>query len=639
MVLAMPRPRSRSGSTFLTFQKKVPADLRMVAKGTRIVVTFEAMGGDAKHTAEATIGRDVIGFSLRTRCPNVAKARHGVATSVVESVFARLREGPKPLSHRTIMALSGEAYRLFVGRYEDEPGSPERWVAVKAVNRIITERRRAEQRSAIVPPALSADKPDVSAGYLTDVGLILSDGSEAASKANAITLKAMIDSLERSTKGDAVPALEARFGALLDWVFATHGIVATDSESRAKALLEIAKATTDAALTLKRYAKGDYSPDTTAQRFPAMVTTAAPADAATPNGRRSPSSKLTWDGLIDKWELASAHAKPPTLKQRRSEVMRFAKWSGIADPRDVTDENIRAWRDHLLNEVELAPRTVRLGYLSSLKTLFNFAKGEKLIGTNPVMGVVVHSRAGQRMSGFSDRQAGALLAATKGQTLPARRWVPWLTAFTGGRVSTLINLRACDLVEAAGHWCLDINEEAGPVKTGESIRVVPLHPAIISQGFLAFVAERRARDGAEARLFYGQGRGGGRKRQASAVTRLHPEGRGGLPGKAKPSSSRSRPYNPGKGTANHLREWIAGLQIEGVGTKHGVQPNHAWRHWLKSRAADAGVSDRVIDAIVGHAPATVGSRYGSISVSAMAAALARIPVPGQPTAVAADAAE
>lgn len=638
MVLAMPRPTRRAGSDFLGFRKKVPADLRTVARGTAIVVTFEAAGVDAKHTAEATIGVDEVAFSLRTRCPNVAKARHGVATAAVEAAFARLREGPKPLTHRQIVALSGEAYRLFVGRYEEEPGSPERWIAVKAVNRIITERRRARQQS-IEMPALQVDKPDVSAGYLTDAGLIMSDASEAASKANAVTLKAMIDSLERSTKGEAageaLAALEARFGALLDWVFATHGIVATDSESRARALLEIAKATTDAALTLKRYAKGDYSPDATAQRFPAMVTTAPAAPATTPR-----SKTLTWDALIDKWERASAHVKPPTLKQRRSEVTRFASWSRIANPRDVTDDNIRAWRDHLLNEVGLAPRTVRLGYLSSLKTLFNYAKGEKLIGTNPVMGVVVHSRVGQRMSGFSDRQAGALLAAANGQTLPARRWVPWLTAFTGGRVSTLVNLRACDVVESAGHWCLDINEGAGPVKTGESIRVVPLHPAIISQGFLEFVAERRAHDGAEARLFYGQGRGGRRKQQqqSSTVTRLHPEGRGGVPGKAKPSSAQSRPYNPGKGTANHLREWIAGLKIEGVGTKHGVQPNHAWRHWLKSRAADAGVSDRVIDAIVGHAPATVGSRYGSISVSAMAAALARIPVPGVVIA-AAEAAE
>lgn len=74
MVLAMPRPRSRSGSTFLGFKKKVPTDLRSLSKGTRIVVTFEAMGADAKHTAEVTIGRDVVDFSLRTRCPNVAKA-------------------------------------------------------------------------------------------------------------------------------------------------------------------------------------------------------------------------------------------------------------------------------------------------------------------------------------------------------------------------------------------------------------------------------------------------------------------------------------------------------------------------------------------------------------------------------------
>lgn len=58
-----------------------------------------------------------------------------------------------------------------------------------------------------------------------------------------------------------------------------------------------------------------------------------------------------------------------------------------------------------------------------------------------------------------------------------------------------------------------------------------------------------------------------------------------------------------------------------------MDPNHGWRHWIKTTATDVGIADRVIDAIVGHAPATVGSRYGGVSVRAMADAVACLPVP------------
>ncbi len=55
--------------------------------------------------------------------------------------------------------------------------------------------------------------------------------------------------------------------------------------------------------------------------------------------------------------------------------------------------------------------------------------------------------------------------------------------------------------------------------------------------------------------------------------------------------------------------------------------NHGWRHWFKTVAREAAVEDSVIDAIVGHAPATAGGRYGSVTVQTMTQALEKIPVP------------
>ncbi len=57
----------------------------------------------------------------------------------------------------------------------------------------------------------------------------------------------------------------------------------------------------------------------------------------------------------------------------------------------------------------------------------------------------------------------------------------------------------------------------------------------------------------------------------------------------------------------------------------GVQPNHAWRHRLKSQAMDLGVSQRVVDAIQGHAGRTASDGYGDVSLMAKRRAVEAFP--------------
>jgi hypothetical protein len=56
-----------------------------------------------------------------------------------------------------------------------------------------------------------------------------------------------------------------------------------------------------------------------------------------------------------------------------------------------------------------------------------------------------------------------------------------------------------------------------------------------------------------------------------------------------------------------------------------VQPNHGWRHRLKTQGRDLGIDARVLDAIQGHAPRTAGEDYGDVSLKAKAAAIERLP--------------
>ncbi len=70
-----------------------------------------------------------------------------------------------------------------------------------------------------------------------------------------------------------------------------------------------------------------------------------------------------------------------------------------------------------------------------------------------------------------------------------------------------------------------------------------------------------------------------------------------------------------------IAEWVRKLGI----TDEEVQPNHAWRHTFKQACDRYSISERVSDAITGHAPATVGRGYGAPSLPDKAASLKRFP--------------
>ena len=65
----------------------------------------------------------------------------------------------------------------------------------------------------------------------------------------------------------------------------------------------------------------------------------------------------------------------------------------------------------------------------------------------------------------------------------AKRWVPWLCAYTGARPGEMTQLRKIDVIERQRIHAIRITPEAGTVKSGEA-REVPLHQHLIDQGFL-----------------------------------------------------------------------------------------------------------------------------------------------------------
>jgi hypothetical protein len=88
---------------------------------------------------------------------------------------------------------------------------------------------------------------------------------------------------------------------------------------------------------------------------------------------------------------------------------------------------------------------------------------------------------------------------------------------------------------------------------------------------------------------------------------------------------KSDPTNPPKARSvkarEHIASWVRQLGV----TDKGIQPNHAWRHTFKRIADRVGISEKMSDAITGHAPANVARSYGAPSVGDMAKALKKFP--------------
>jgi integrase len=162
----------------------------------------------------------------------------------------------------------------------------------------------------------------------------------------------------------------------------------------------------------------------------------------------------------------------------------------------------------------------------------------------------------------------------------ARRWIPWLCAYTGARVNEMTQLRASDIKEVDGLWCVCITPAAGSVKNRRE-RMVPLHPHLVDQGFVEFAGQKKG----DTPLFYSLARQRG--------------------------SDRKNPTYVSVG--NKLAEWVVGLGIDDP----LVMPNHGWRHRFKTIGRKVKMNWLILDAIQGHAPRTEGEKYGVVPPDVM----------------------
>lgn len=418
-----------------------------------------------------------------------ARAEFGAWLSNLEGRIEAARrlktDPPSRLTHRRILELVAAWYRAHVDEFEDDPGSALGW-------------------EEWLQPLKDADE-----------------------------------------LGRTSDKVEGEAGALL----AAAGLKVTD-DTRAALVEQLGAAFVALAALMERRAAGDYGPDPYAERLPEAA--AGPANRKETQTPAGAALKIT--GLFASY-AAERKPAPSTVKAWTRMIDRLVEFLKHDDARKVTPADFVKWKVHLLAEGKSA-KTVGETYLAAARAAFTFAVENHLLPSNPAGALKVRGPKRQRLRSpdFTDKEADTILQAAfnTSPTSPgglAKRWVPWLCAYTGARVGEITQLRRLDVYEEDGIWLMRITPEAGSTKTGEA-RIVPLHDHLIEQGFADMVEGRAA-----GPVFYNPDKG----RKGSEGNPQH------------------------KKVGERLAAWVREIGVDDP----AVQPNHGWRHRFKTVARTA----------------------------------------------------
>ncbi len=344
-------------------------------------------------------------------------------------------------------------------------------------------------------------------------------------------------------------------------MLAARGIPADDGSARLLAV-KLADAKARAAGLLYRRAHGDYSPDPDAARFPDPPAPAKPVEAP-----------LTGEALLAMWARERQPARA-TLEAYRGKFRTLARVLGFDDLRRVRPEEVARFKQARLGEGRDAG-TVADDVLAC-GAVCRWAARNRILPDNPFAGMApkVDRRGPARREPYSDEEAKRILTAAR-EAEGALRWLPWLLCFTGARIGELADLRRGDVRQEAGADILDIRptaERAG--KNATMQRMIPLHPAVLAEGFLDYLAA------------------------------LPAEPAGPLFPDLKPNKAGSRT----EAASTNLARWVR--RAAGIKDKPKA-PAHSWRHRMEDELRKVRALPEVVDAITGrHNPRNAGAGYG-----------------------------
>lgn len=148
--------------------------------------------------------------------------------------------------------------------------------------------------------------------------------------------------------------------------------------------------------------------------------------------------------------------------------------------------------------------------LACLGAMFNWAKQNDLfMGDNPFSYLAIKATKTKQRDPFSKAQLRALFDSPiykgcQGDSTRSARvrqgnmiikdalyWVPFIALYSGMRMNEICQLERGDIQQKDGVWIIDINDEGTKsLKNKASVRILPLHQAIIDAGFIDYIATK-----------------------------------------------------------------------------------------------------------------------------------------------------
>jgi integrase len=178
-----------------------------------------------------------------------------------------------------------------------------------------------------------------------------------------------------------------------------------------------------------------------------------------------------------------------------------------------------------------------------------------------------------------------------------RFWIPLLAYYTGCRLNEIGQARLADVRSDVAHGIafLDITVEeddaevaSKTLKTAQSRRKMPLHPALLDLGFMNYVETVKA----------------------SGAVHLFPK----------------LPHRRGEHPTRALSKWL-NRYLDHVGIKDKRKTFHSFRHTFKEACDNAGLTKVISDRLTGHASSDASGMYGEgPSLSTLYEALKKLPL-------------
>jgi integrase len=301
--------------------------------------------------------------------------------------------------------------------------------------------------------------------------------------------------------------------------------------------------------------------------------------------------------LLAAWELENTNKR--TRRAKRRYIDRFAEHLGHDDANRVRPEDSSGFKEALLKEAndgKIAHKSVE-NILAGVKAVFNAGSKAHKITTNPTAGVSFQAKKSQmkKTLGYTVEQVDRILREGREQP-PHIRFPTLIAAFSGARVGEIADATTHDVYQVGEMWVLDIRadyrEDGQEIKNEPSIRIFPLHPQIIAEGFIEY-------------------------------WRSLP------PGPLFSAFSSGQDNRRGDAASREISEWIRDvLGIKDPSPKLRYKPNHSFRNYVKTQWRNAKIEEETHDAITGHGSSKDESRnYGEYELRLMLEAVEKLPNP------------